>query len=515
MQRSLAVASWAVAISLTSLASAQTPPPPSGYAAASITPDLVLEPLLAAAEADLGRGEAALALARATAVTAAVPPDSATHVRAEGLVLLATQRLAGAPATTVAADVALAPLVDTAALDGPAGRGTLARARLEFVLGRIAGTSALATRATALRAALDAQAAAPPPTVATTTAVAPQYQPIYGGAAPTYVYTAPDGPDSPQSHLARGQTTDDPHRRGDAEIVELYITGGLFGGYIGAWIPYGSGLFNGAAADDRARLTTAAVLIGSGVSVLGIFGLDQIDRGLRTGVPAGIGMGIRYGLGLGGLMLGIVGARTSGTTEAAFNVMGFSGLAGGLLGAVLTMTLEPHPSQVQFTQTSGLWGVLFGAQLAMLIAPLIRADRVTTPFGGTFDSGQTRQEVGFGLTFAGLGAGVLTGMIFSAAHINPSARRSWHLTLGFLAGTGGGTLLWSLISALSGTLDVPTLGGCQFVGAIGGLVISGLLSSGDRERANWDEDPAAAAPTFQVSISPTQGGGVIGVNGAF
>jgi hypothetical protein len=503
MERSIFLATVLLAALLASGASAQTPPPPSGYASASITPDVVLEPLLAAAEADLGRGEAALALARAQAVTAAVPPDSSTHVRAEGLVLLATQRLAGVGAPPVAADVALAPLVDAAALDGPAGRGALARARLDFVLARVSGSSALATRATAVRAALDAQA----PVVATTPPTT-TYQPIYGGAAPTYVYTAPGTtqPLSTGEPLARGQTPEDPHRRGDAEIVELYITAGLFGGYIGAWIPWGAGLLEGSPSDERARATTAAVLIGAGVMVLGVFGLDQIDRGLRTGVPAGISMGIRYGLGIGGLTLGIAGARSSGSSDAAFNVMGFSGLAGGLLGAVLTMTLEPHPAQVQFTQTSGLWGALFGAQLAMIAAPLMGCELGTCA---------NRQEAGFGLVAAGLGAGLLTGIITSAVHANPSARRSWHMTLGFLAGTGGGTALWALISALSNSLDVPTLGGCMFVGSIGGLVISGLLSSGDRDRTNWDDPDRSDVPTYQVSIAPAQGGGTIGLSGTF
>jgi hypothetical protein len=497
-----------------SVASAQTPPPPSGYASASISADVVLEPLLAAAEADLGRGEPALALARATAVTGAVPPDSAMHVRAEGLMLLAQQRLGTTPPTTVAADVALAPLIDAAALDGPAGRPALARARIEFVLARVAGSSALATRASGLRAAIDMQApvVTSPPVVATSPPITTQqYQPIYGGAAPTYVYTAPGSiPQvSPDARLQRGQTPEDPHRRGDAEIVELYITGGIYGAYVGAWIPWGSGLFDGSSGDDRARLTTVGVLIGGGIMTLGVFALDQIDRGLRTGVPAAISMGIRYGLGLGALSLGIYGARNSVDTPTAMNIVGFAGLGGALLAAGLSMGLEPHPSQVQFTQTAGLWGALFGAQLAMLVAPLLPLD--PGPFG--VGSGNTRQEVGFGLVAGGLSAGLVTGMLVSALHANPSARRSWHMTLGFLAGTGAGTLIWSLIGLLS-EFDVPTLGGCQFVGALGGIILAGFLSGNDRDRTTWD-DPEETVPTVQVSIAPTQGGGTIGLSGTF
>lgn len=515
MERSFFVAIAVLTALVTSSASAQTPPPPSGYASASITSDVVLEPLLVAAEADLGRSEPALALARATVVTAAVPPDSATHVRAEGLILLARQRLGTTAATEIAADVALAPLVDAAALDGPAGRASLGRARLEFVLARIAGSSALATRATALRAALDAQAPiiAAPPVVATTPAVTPQqYPPVYGGAAPTYVYTAPTtGPVA--SPDATPQAPEDPRRRGNAEIIELYITGGLYGAYIGGWIPWGSGLLNDStASDDRARLTTVGVFIGAGVLAIGVFGIDQIDGGLRTGVPGAISMGIRYGVSLGALSLGIYGASSSVDTPAAMNVIGFAGLGGGVLGAALSMGLDAHPSQVQFTQTAGLWGALFGAELALLVAPLIDLDTISTPFGG-ITAGHTRQEVGFGLVTGGLAAGILTGLVFSAAHVNPSARRSWHMTLGFLAGTGAGTVLWSLISALSDEFDLPTLGGCQFVGAIGGMVLAGLLSSGDREPANWDD--VSSVPSVQVSFAPTQGGGTIGLSGTF
>ncbi len=512
MKRFFARGLVSLVLGASSAVHAQTPPPPTGYATASLTPDVVLEPLLTAAEADLGRGEAALALARATAVSAAVPPDGPTHVRAEGLILVARQRLCSTPAAEVLADVALAPLVDAAALDGPAGRAALARARIEFVLARVAASTALATRATGLRAALDAQApivtTAPPVVTAPTVTTAP-YQPIYGAAptsAPTYVYTAPG---QPQTRPA----PEDPRRRGTGEIVELYITGGLFGGYVGAWIPWGAGLFETAAGDDRARLTTVGVFLGAGVMALSVFGLDQIDGGLRTGVPAGISMGIRYGLGLGALSLGIYGAANGVSTPTAMNVIGFAGLGGAVLGGGLALGLEAHPSQVQFVQAAGLWGAFFGAQLAMLIAPLLALDSVSGPFG-SFPASQTRQEVGFGLATGGLSAGLLAGLIFSAAHLNPSARRSWLMTLGVIAGTGAGTALWSLISAIADEFDVPTLGGCQLVGALAGLILVGVMTSGDHERANWDE-PGDDVPSVQLTIAPMQGGGTLGFAGTF
>jgi hypothetical protein len=501
-----------VALSLASLASAQDVPP--SYASAAPSVEVVLEPLVTAAEGDLGRGDAALAQARANLVLGLVPTSSPLHVRAEGLVLLATQRLAGAAIAETPADVLLTPLVESATSDAAGGRADLARARLDFVAAHVAATSGLALRVAAVRASLDAHASVPqppttttaaPPITATTTATTTTTAPtIVVVPAQGYTTTQPGWGTQPQPPPAPPA---DPRRRGDGEMVELYITSGVFGGVVGAWIPYGSGLLTSRSpSEDAARGLSVATLLGTGVFMLGAFGLDQVEGGMRTGQPGSIAMGMRFGLGIGALTLGILGADTSLSTQVAFNVVGLAGVTGALLGVVGAYGLNPHPSQVQFTQTATLWGAILGAELAAFAVPL------AYPSGSSsFTRGQDAQRAGFGITLGGMSLGLLTGLALSAAHVNVSARRSWLMTLGVILGTAAGSSLWALISAASQGFDVPTWGSCAGLGSIAGLVLVGFLTSEDSAPRSWDDVPVQV----QASFAPMQDGGAVMINGQF
>lgn len=469
------------------------PAPPPAYASASIGLDLVLEPLVSAGEADLANGALPMALARAQVVLAEVPAASSVHVRAEGLSLLARQRLGDTPAGSVGTDDAYAPLVDAASADVTASRFALARARLAWVLTHVPAESALALRTRAIQAALEARAR----TASSATSSSPIVvtSPTWQPPTDTEVPPSETPTDDADAHHA-------PRRRADIEIVDLYVTAGLMGAYLGAWIPESAGLLDHSPGDEASRALALAMIGGAGVMTLGVFALDQIDDGPRSGQPGAISEGIRFGFVLSGLTLGLLSARSSYTTGEAFDAMGIGLLGGAALGTIFAYAAEPHPAQVQFTQATGVWGGILGAELAALIAPLAFPN---------LGAGADRQEAGFGLTLGGLSAGILAGMALSAAHENFSARRSWLTTLGLVAGTGAGTLVWLLVSAgAHWSFDLPTWGGIAGVGGLGGLILAGFLTDGDHGPRNWDE-----TPPVQVSVSPTLGGATLGFDGTF
>lgn len=180
--------------------------PATSSAQDAITADLVLEPMIIAAEADLQSNELARALSRASFVTEALPSSSALATRAAGLTLLAQHRLAGGMVAGVTPSVALAPLVDAAELDRVAGRMALAEARLDLVIARLPASDPLAVRAAALRAAtLPPATTVPPSVVAAPTIASPQvvYVPASSGG-----YAVPSGVPASEPRRRRGSSAD-------------------------------------------------------------------------------------------------------------------------------------------------------------------------------------------------------------------------------------------------------------------------------------------------------------------
>ncbi len=483
----------------------EVPPPPAAYASAALGADLVLEPLVAAAETDLAQGSTPLAMARAQLVLGEVAASSTVHVRAEGIVMLGSERGAQ-PATDTPPDVLLAPLVDAASADVTASRFALGRARLSWVLGRVAPDGALGIRATAISRALEARAAsasgtlaAPTTTTTTTTTAAPP--PV----APRWVVVGPGTPPPTSTatapHPYAPPPPADPRRRGDAEIVDLYITFGVMGAGIGVWAPVSTGALATLSDRDQQLALTGALVGGTGVFLLGAFALDQIDGGLRSGQPDAIAQGTRFGLVLASLSVGIYTTDHSIDTGGVFDMLGIGLLGGTALGAIAAFGLEPHPAQTEFTQNTGIWGAILGAELGALVAPLAYPN---------FGSEDERQQLGFGMPLAGLTVGILTGVALSAAHENFSSRRSWLMSVGALGGAGAGSLVWFLVSEGTSSFDVATWGGIAALGSIGGLVLVGLLTTGDDGERNWD-----GLPDVQLAFTPTLGGATVGLNGTF
>lgn len=471
--------------------------PPAGYAPA---PDLavVLEPLVSAAEADYAAGHAGLALARLGVALGGLPEGSVVRVRAQALAQLVTS--AGVAPDVVGLDVLLAPLVDAAERDGTTGALALGRARLDFVLQRVDPSSALAVRARALAGASAAIGSAPTtgPTGPTGPIVPP---PGYGYSGPAVAPVGPPvvppvAPIDPEraSGSAPLAPTEAPGRRGTGELIELYITMAAYGAWTGGYVPLVTGWATDAAPGEEGRFYTLSCLLTAGVFMLIPFALDQIDEGIPTAVPAAISMGLRYGVAAAAAGLGAGGGDVRGNDIP--HLLWWTGIGGGVLGALVGYTTRPHPAQVQFVQTGGLWGSLFGLFSAVLFAPLANPGQET--------------RVGFSIGLGGMLGGLGITTILSAVHANPSARRSWFGTLGLLAGAGAGTIFWSLVGTIVDDYDVQAWGGAAALGSIGGLILTMFLTGGDREPTGNDAGPEIAA-----SVSPTDGGGMLSLDGRF
>jgi hypothetical protein len=468
--------------------------------------DDVVSPLLTAAEADVAAGRAALALARAQIVFDAVGAASPLRARADSVRTAATAALGGAAAEAQPPDTVVQPLVDAAEQDSQRGQHALSIARCDFAMQRLPAGGALATRATALRQAamrlLSASTIvqAPPPPVPGA------YPPAVAQPGLMSAYGQPIVPSEPPPPR-------DPTRRGDGELVELYITASLYGIYTGFWIPFAAGLEGGSGRDAGPANVgySLALLAGGGLFALGVAGLDSGD-GLRTGVGPSISIGTRLGLLSGFLMWGAFDEvlaptlvcpggsscaenRTGWTQRTAFPLA--MGAGGMVIGAIVGYGLRPTTNQVRFVELQGgLWGTSFGLFLGLAATP------------------QGNEPVGFGFTLGGLAAGVLATSIVGAAGIDMSQRRAWLITAGWAAGVGAAALVSLIVSAATAEFGAFPIvfGGIGAATSLGGLILAGLLSEGvDRGRT----PPRTAEIDIRPTFGPLEGGGMAGVSGTF
>jgi len=446
-------------------------------AAAQVEPDLT--PLLAAAEDDCAAEQLGACRSRAELVLAHAPERSAVRVRARGLVAI-TEGTAG----TLGPDEALEPLA-------VAAERAAAEHEREALASYAAALRLLAAEGSPLLARLrEAEAAAAEPPGATLV------PPGYGTAptptpTPTYESTyepedSPRGPEEPTEPLGY-------HRRDDGELVDFYIMSAAAGAGFTGYLFGVNGWATDLARGDEGRVYAVATVLGGGAFLLLPFGLDQIDHGMPAGAPAAIAMGLRFGLGIGGLSVGLANGDVRGD-DVGHLMMGTT-LAGGLLfGSIAYLTL-PHPSQVQMIQNTGLWGGAVGGFLALAILPNVDRD------GG---------QIGSGLGLLGLGGGLLTGSILSGLDLHLSSGRSWLGSLGMVSGAGAGMLVYLLIGGVTGEFD-PTIAGVSgLIGSLGGLTTALILTEGHQGEVRFPD-----GVTVGASVAPLEGGGMATLSGTF
>ncbi|MBX3274826.1 MAG: hypothetical protein KF729_31470 [Sandaracinaceae bacterium] len=444
------------------------PPPGAALAAPEPTapsppphvPELVVEPLLRAAEQDLAAGQAALALARASLASQSLPERSPLRVRADGLCVLAEQRR-DPNADVPPADEVLAPMVVEAELDLRAGRVPLAVPRLDFALARLPAGSALRGRAEQLRAIAVASAPSPP-------GVPPA---MYAPAPQPMTYGPPVAPRAPR----------DPDARGVGEAVELYITGGLLGLLTGAYIPW--------VASEQTAGTVAYTLSMVGTSAVFVVGVISLDLtgALRTGVAPTMSAAIRFGFANGMLSWGLAVAEGVDDPALSFSLVWGGAAVGALVGAVAGFGAQPRVDEARLVESAGIWGGLLGTSIAMITD-------YQSPTAGLL------------LSLVGLDAGLLAGIAAVAGGGRMPVGRTLFVDLGFLAGFGVGAALPMLYYyATRETPELPALGVGSLIGSVGGWALLYLLTDG------WEG--ADEAPPVHLGAAPIEGGGLVTLGG--
>lgn len=501
----------ALAPSIARAQSVVAPTPPGAYVAAPAADDVLL-PLVAAAEADVSAGRDDLALGRAQLALDLLEPSSALRVRAEAVRAMGMSAHGdGYVAVAAPVESLLEPLVDAASAEGAERERVLAIARLDFVIQRVAPISPLGARATARREVLtqppDPTSSAPSISAPVTPRATRRSRVDYGEPGAVGSVRVPS---SEEMAEAPPTTPPDPTRRGDGELIELYITATLFGVYAGFWIPFGAGLQGGSDRNPESLVYSLSVLAGGGLFALGVAGLDS-GPGLRTGVGPAISMGIRYGVATGFLMWGALDPVLSPTREVpgpsgACDMSGGTftceenraglvertalpagfGATGALLGALVGYALRPTTQQVRMVEMGGLWGSAIG---------------LLSSLGAAQDSSQ-----GFAITATAMGLGLAGTALSTAFGVNLSGRRMGFMTLGLVAGAAVGMLAPLIALAATREWSWPIL---SITGATGlaGLVVAGVLTNG--------MDDGATAPDLHVSISPMDGGGMASIGGSF
>lgn len=444
-----------------SLAEAQPeeaiPPPPQE----SMTPaEAVVAPLLEAAERDLAAGRVALALARTTAVAEVLPEGVPLRVRADGLRVLAHQRMpVDLPPPPPAPDEIYAPLVAQAELDIRASQPQIAIARLDLALGRLPEGPALTQRARALRnVAMQAFAQPPPPMFV------PPPMP------------APLAPPPPR----------DPNERGTGERVELYITAGMFGALSGSWLCYMAS--NNTANAVEYVLTTVA---GAGLLAVGVLSLD-LTMNIPSGVMPTISSSIRFGLAHGMLAFGLrLASGEPGDGPLDFTLVWGGMATGTLTGLAIGFGATPTVREERFVESLGIWGAMLSTSIAML-------------------TNYEDPVVGLALTLGGLDLGLLIGIGMAAAGVTPSIDRTLWMDLGFLAGSGVGALIPYAVYAYGdpSTFEYWPFGLGMLIGGVGGWLLTFLLT------LDYDAAPAAAADVH-LGIAPLENGAAVTASGTF
>ncbi|MGE0788246.1 MAG: hypothetical protein AB7S26_21415 [Sandaracinaceae bacterium] len=458
--------------------SADTTPPgavPPAAAPGEVPRDVVLTPMVSAAESDLAQGNAALALARGQAAAANLPEGSAMRIRADGVSVLAQQRLATVPTPPAPSiDEVWWPLVWMAETEIAQGNMVVARTRLELALANLPEGAALRPRAIAAMQA---------------TLAAPTVTPSAGGP-----YYAPPPPQQPMAQQMAPEPRD-PAQRGTGEQIELYVTTGLFGALTGAWLPF-------VASEGTAGtyVYTLTILGGAALFATAALALDLTVNPV-SGVGPTISAGTRFGFanGMFAWML-YQSLTTSADPSVAFTLV-WAGAAAGLgLGAAIGFGLEPEVREERFIEASGIWGGLLALSVAFLTE---------------FEDATLTGAVGL----AGLNVGWLTGLAIIAGGAEIGLGRTMFMSLGAIGGFGVGLLVPLLAYSITDDpVEALPFGVGSLIGMAGGFAVMTAVTHG------WDSEDGSRdpqEPTVNVSAAPVSDasngitGGVVTAYGAF
>jgi len=344
----------------------------------------------------------------------------------------------------------------------------------------------------------------PPESLAATTELppippAPSGYGLPSGAPPPYALPssaslppgsslAPAPPDcwDPDANLSAGRPRDFNRalrrcRRITGEMVELYISAGLFGMFSAALV---------AGDADDANLTLSLLVLGPFAMVGATFALDN-----ATPLPSGLPGSIATGFAIGALEYTFVSALALGNDtfgdRSALVELWLSSLAGAVGFGLLATQLQPTRAEVALVRSGAIWGGFLGLMGALAA-----------------DLEEVRPA--FGLTLGAMNAGLLLAMLVSRTV--PLSRNQ--VLLLDVCGLSGGLLGLAVGSGVSGaggarsisSADAQLIPVAVGVGTLAGLVLGMLLG---KPYPNSPEEAQARELALEVSpyVQPQLAGG--------
>ena len=298
---------------------------------------------------------------------------------------------------------------------------------------------------------------------------------------------APAPPDcwDPDANLSAGRPRDFNRalgrcRRVTGEMVELYISAGLFGMSSAALV----------AGSDDANLVLSLMVLGPLAMVGATFALDS-----ATPLPGGLPGSIATGFAIGALEYTFVAslARSDDAfSDSSLGVeMWLSSLAGAVGFGLLATQLQPTRAEVALVRSGAIWGGFLGL-MGALAADLEEA------------------RPAFGLTLGAMNAGLLLAMLVSRT-VPLSRNQVLLLDLCGLSGALLGLAVGSGVSGAGGarsisSADAQLIPVAVGVGTLAGLVLGMLLG---KPYPNSPEEAQARELALEVSpyVQPQLAGG--------
>jgi hypothetical protein len=270
--------------------------------------------------------------------------------------------------------------------------------------------------------------------------------------------------------------------RSAGEMAYLYGVGFAYGVGSGIWI---DAL---AKESDPGIAFIAPLLLGAAVPV-GVYAWDynqEFDRGVPSSIATGLLLGGIEGMAIDGLQWQLTGNEGPNTWSfRTWTTVTFLGAtAGGVGGYLFGEWIQPDPRSLGLISSGAGWGaaagILFGSGVV----------------GGDWKDGAAVWG------FAGYNAGILAAGAVSTVYV-PSWQTLKYMWLGDLLGTLATTPVYLFYI---GSDSEPRHG--LIANAVGGLAGLGLAAA---LTANMTDGPGTASwtPPFQVSVSPSPGGGQI------
>ncbi len=326
-----------------------------------------------------------------------------------------------------------------------------------------------------------------PPYQAPQPAPYPAPQPAPYPPQPAPVWPAPYPPPAP---VFQPPVPPPSRFRSPGEMAFLYGTTFAYGVGAGIWID--------ALADEKdpGIAFIAPLLLGAAVPI-GMYAWDvnqEFDRGVPSSIATGLLLGGFEGAAISGLQWQLTGngGPNSWTFRTWTTVTWAASTAGGIGGYLFGEWARPDPRSLGLIASSAGWGALTGIMFG----------------SGVVSDGKDAGSGAAVWGFAGYNAGIVIAGAVSTVYV-PSWQSIKYMWLGEVAGTLATTPVY--LFYIGSSAD-PRHG--LIANAVGGLAGLGLAAA---LTANMVDPPGTASwtPPFNLSVSPTRGGGQMMAFGQF